>query len=234
MNLDALKNMDVNDLLEKLKGQSHLLKDKKLLTKVGLSVGSILIFLIIYYGFVNPIVEEQKTKIAEMNENQKNITVFGENIIKLNQVIKKLQPEFEKNSKLFHSAEEVEGLYQNISNFAISNGLNIINLKVQEKKPVMKKIQQSQDQSQDQSQEQSQEQQNNQQDPNAPQVEYFQIPVAFEIQGNYLGYLKFRRALSKSNKVINFDSEKITVNDKGGISSKGTLSIVGLPGQYDK
>ena len=230
MNLDALKNMDVNDLLEKLKGQSHLLKDKKLLTKVGLGLGSILIFLIIYYGFVNPLVQEQKIKLAEMNENKNNITTFGENIIKLNQVIKKIQPEFEKNSKLFHSAEEVEGLYQNISNFAISNGLNIINLKVQEKKPVMKKIQQSQDQSQ----EQSQEQQNNQQDPNAPQVEYFKIPVAFEIQGNYLGYLKFRRALSKSNKVINFDNEKITVNDKGGISSKGTLSIVGLPGQYDK
>ena len=230
MNLDALKNMDVNDLLEKLKGQSHLLKDKKLLTKVGLGLGSILIFLIIYYGFVNPLVQEQNIKLAEMNENKNNITTFGENIIKLNQVIKKIQPEFEKNSKLFHSAEEVEGLYQNISNFAISNGLNIINLKVQEKKPVMKKIQQSQDQSQ----EQSQEQQNNQQDPNAPQVEYFQIPVAFEIQGNYLGYLKFRRALSKSNKVINFDNEKITVNDKGGISSKGTLSIVGLPGQYDK
>ena len=230
MNLDALKNMDVNDLLEKLKGQSHLLKDKKLLTKVGFGFGSILIFLIIYYGFVNPLVQEQNIKLAEMNKNKNNITTFGENIIKLNQVIKKIQPEFEKNSKLFHSAEEVEGLYQNISNFAISNGLNIINLKVQEKKPVMKKIQQSQDQSQ----EQSQEQQNNQQDPNAPQVEYFKIPVAFEIQGNYLGYLKFRRALSKSNKVINFDNEKITVNDKGGISSKGTLSIVGLPGQYDK
>ena len=226
MNLDALKNLDVNDLLEKLKGQSHLLKDKKLLTKVCLGFGAILIFLVIYYGFVNPIVEEQKIKIAEMNENQKNISVFGENIIKLNQVIKKLQPEFEKNSKLFHSAAEVEGLYQNISNFAISNGLNIIELKVQEKKPVMKKIQQSQDQ--------SQEQQNNQQDPNAPQVEYYKIPVAFEIQGNYLGYLKFRRALSKSNKVINFDSEKVAINEKGGISSKGILSIVGLPGEYDK
>ena len=37
---------------------------------------------------------------------------------------------------------------------------------------------------------QSQEQQNNQEDPNAPQVEYYKIPVAFEIQGNYLGYLK--------------------------------------------
>ena len=47
MNLDTLKNLDVNDLLEKLKGQSHLLKDKKLLTKIGLGFGAILIFLII-------------------------------------------------------------------------------------------------------------------------------------------------------------------------------------------
>ena len=60
MNLDALKNLDVNDLLEKLKGQSHLLKDKKLLTKIGLGFGAILIFLIIYYGFVNPTVQKQK------------------------------------------------------------------------------------------------------------------------------------------------------------------------------
>ena len=37
---------------------------------------------------------------------------------------------------------------------------------------------------------------------------------------------------SKCN--VNFDSEKVTVNEKGGISSKGTLSIVGLPGEYDK
>ena len=84
----------LNYLLEKLKGQNHLLKDKKILTKIGLGFGAILIFLIIYYGFVNPIVEEQKIKIREMNENQKNISVFGENIIKLNLIIKKLQPEF--------------------------------------------------------------------------------------------------------------------------------------------
>ena len=39
-------------------------------------------------------------------------------------------------------------------------------------------------------------------------VVYFRIPVSFEITGNYLGYLKFRRALAQSNKVINFDLEK--------------------------
>ena len=63
-----------------------------------------------------------------MLENEKQITVLGENIIKLNNRIKEIQPEYDKKSKLFHSQKEVEGLYQNISNFASSNNLNIINL----------------------------------------------------------------------------------------------------------
>ena len=72
MNLESLKNMDVNDLLAKLKSQSDMFKDKKLMIKIGLGFGSILIFLIIYYGFVSPVVKEQQIKIAEMEDNQNN------------------------------------------------------------------------------------------------------------------------------------------------------------------
>ena len=226
MNLESLKNMDVNDLLAKLKGQSDIFKDKKLMIKIGVGLGAILIFLIIYYGFVNPVVKEQKTKIAEMKDYQNKIITFTDNMAELNQLIKKIQPKYEKNSKLFHSAKEVEGLYQNISNFAISNGLNILNLKVQDPVPVARKNQNT-DPNQDP---------NQNQDPNNPNAnaEYYKIPVSFEIQGNYLGYLKYRRALSRSNKVINFDTEKVSVNDNGGITAKGTLSIVGLPDEYNK
>jgi Tfp pilus assembly protein PilO len=226
MNLESLKNMDVNDLLAKLKGQSDIFKDKKLMIKIGVGLGAILIFLIIYYGFVNPVVKEQKIKIAEMEDYQNKIITFTDNMAELNQLIKKIQPEYEKNSKLFHSAKEVEGLYQNISNFAIRNSLNILNLKVQDPVPVARKNQNT-DPNQDP---------NQNQDPNNPNAnaEYYKIPVSFEIQGNYLGYLKYRRALSRSNKVINFDTEKVSVNDNGGITAKGTLSIVGLPDEYNK
>ena len=226
MNLESLKNMDVNDLLAKLKGSSDIFKDKKLMIKIGVGGGAILIFLIIYYGFVSPIVKKQQIKIAEMKDFQNKIVNFTDNMAQLNQLIKKIQPEYDKNSKLFHSAKEVEGLYQNISNFAIANGLNILNLKVQDPVPVARKKQNT-DPNQDP---------NQNQDPNNPSanVEYYKIPVSFEIQGNYLGYLKYRRALSRSNKVINFDTEKVSVNDNGGITAKGTLSIVGLPDEYNK
>ena len=64
---------------------------------------------------------------------------------------------------------------------------------------------------------------------------YYTIPVSFEINGNFLGYIKFKRALSLSNKMLNFDKESIRVIKKdstGAIRVTGTLTIVGLADEY--
>ncbi len=204
-NID-LKNIDVKDLVEKLKN-SDLLKDKKFLTKFGIYFGSIMLFFIVYYAFVSPKVETQKQRINTMLQNEQQTANFKQEIAALKANIEKLQPEYDKKSKLFHSQKEVEGLYQNISDFASANSLNIINLNKESPVPISP-------------------------GKNAKKVAYFKIPVSYEITGNYLGYLKFRRALAKSNKVINFDREQITVVEGAGIKSVGTLSIVGLPDEY--
>ena len=240
MNLDAIKNLDIKDLLSKFKGGGGILDDKKLLVKFGIGFGSILLFLIIYYAFVAPIVKNQEIKINEMNENTNKITEYTENIINLKKLVKKIEPEFIKSSKLFHNKKEVEDLYQNISKFAMSNGLTIINIKKNEPKAVMgKQATQATEINQDNQNQENQENQENQDnqvvnDPNSAKPLYYKIPVSYKIKGNYLGYLKFRRALSKSNKVINFDLETITVEKETGlILSEGTISIVGLPNEYE-
>ena len=234
MNLDAIKNLDIKDLLSKFKGGGGILDDKKLLVKFGIGFGSILLFLIIYYAFVAPIVKNQEIKINEMNDNKDKITEYTENIINLKKLVKKIEPEFIKSSKLFHNKKEVEDLYQNISKFAMSNGLTIINIKKNEPKAVMgKQATQATEINQDN---QNQENQENQvvNDQNSAKPLYYKIPVSYKIKGNYLGYLKFRRALSKSNKVINFDLETITIEKETGlILSEGTISIVGLPDEYE-
>ena len=58
MDLESLKNIDINDLFNKLKSGNF--GDKKLLVKIGVGFGAVLIFLIIYYAFVSPVVSEQK------------------------------------------------------------------------------------------------------------------------------------------------------------------------------
>ena len=229
MDLSSLKNIDINDLVSKLKS-SELLKDKKTLTKFGIVFGSILIFLIVYYFFVSPIVKENKAKLAIMNENKLKIEEFNVNIGKIENAIKEIEPDFNKNSKLFHSKKEVEDLYQNISNFALANGLSIININKGEPTGVEGNEANSTDQSSENSTDQSSE--------NSSEGQgfiYFKIPVGYEIKGNFLGYLKFRRALASSSKVINFDKEEIDVlkDSQGQILSKGTISIVGLPNEYN-
>ena len=42
-------------------------------------------------------------------------------------------------------------------------------------------------------------------------VLYYKIPVNFEITGNFIGYIKFKRAVSLSKKMLNFDKESIKV-----------------------
>ena len=220
MDLASLKNIDLKDIVAKLK--SGEIADKKLLIQFGVGFGAILIFLIGYYAFVSPRVEAQKVQINLMNENKNNIEEFKNNIGILKASVKKLEPEYNKNSKLFHSKKEVEDLYQNISKYALMNGLSITNLKKGEPKGVVGVTPN-----------QSIDPQST--DPQGQQVMYYKIPVEYEIQGNFLSYLKFRRALSKSPKVINFDKEEINVQKEiqGQILSKGTISIVGLPDEYN-
>tara|TARA_B100001057_G_scaffold27123_1_gene24853 strand:+ start:5871 stop:6551 length:681 start_codon:yes stop_codon:yes gene_type:complete len=225
MDLSNLKNIDVNDLFNKLK--SGGLADKKLLIKFGIGFGAVLIFLIIYYIFVSPKIAAQEERIRIMSENSEKIIEFNNNIGKLEKAVKKLKPEYEKNSKLFHSKKEVEDLYQNISKFALLNGLSIISLKKSEPKPVSGQASQA-------STEGNTEQNSSSQNNEGQQVLYFEIPVEYEIRGNFLSYLKFRRALSKSSKVINYDKEEITTltEVQGQILSKSIISIVGLPNEY--
>lgn len=224
MDLADLKNIDVNDLFNKLKSGGF--GDKKLLIKFGIGFGAVLIFLIIYYVFVSPVVTAQEEKLKIMNENKEKIIEFNNNIGTLKGAVTKLEPEYEKNSKLFHSKKEVEDLYQNISKFALLNGLSIVNLKKSEPKAVNGSNQTST--------ENNSEQNSSSENNEGQQVLYYEIPVEYEIRGNFLSYLKFRRALSKSSKVINYNKEEITTlkEIQGQILSKGTISIVGLPNEY--
>ena len=98
-NID-LKNIDVKDLLEKLKN-SDLIKDKKFLTKFGIYFGSIMLFLIVYYAFINPKVEAQKQRIDFMLQNEKQTEVLKQEIILLKAKIKKVQPEYDKKVNFF-------------------------------------------------------------------------------------------------------------------------------------
>ena len=209
-----LKNMTMDDLKQKF---STI--DKKTLMKFGIGFGAIVLFLIIYYAILNPMVNKRQAIYDDKVLKQDEIITFENEIVTIKERIISLTPEFEKTSTLFHSKAEVEDLYNSLSLFAANNGLTISKIEKKDPKPVYK----------DGVAEQAEE------DIQADMVSYYKIPVDYEIKGSFLGFIKFKRAVSKSQKSLNFDKETISVvqNDTtGAIVATGELTIVGLPDDF--
>ena len=227
MDLNELKNLNMQDL----KAKVMAFGDKKTLIKIGISLGSIIVFLIIYYAILNPIVNAKKAKIKDLNTKQEEIIKFNKDIKKTKSKIKKIKPKYENYSTLFHSRSEVEGLYQNLSEFASVNGLVIS--KIEKGKPI--EVSKAEVLNKKKKKKSKKKKKASKKDA-IKNIAYYKIPVKFEIMGNFIGYIKFKRALSLSNKMLNFDNESIKVvqgnNTTGAIKVTGTLTIVGLADDF--
>ena len=210
-----LKNIQMSDIKEKILAAA----DKKTLIKFGIGLGSIILFLVVYYAVLNPLVKDRKAKYEDKLLKQNEINQFENDIATLKARIKKLAPEVKEKSTLFHSKAEVEGLYNSLSRFAGNYGLVISKIEKKKAKPILKKGIANQAEK----------------NIKIKMVSYYKIPVEYEIKGNFLGFIKFKRAVSKSKKMLNFDKETISIvqNDStGAIVVKGTLTIVGLPDEF--
>ena len=217
-----LKNLKIEDLKPLILQYA----DKKTLIKIGISAGALLFFLIIYYAILNPIVNKKKLKLSEMNKMEEETTQFINGINAKKAKIKKLTPRYENYSTLFHSRAEVEGLYETLSYYAGINGLVISKIEKKDIKQVSKAAALAKA---------SGKKAENQKVTKKKDVAYYTIPVTFEINGNFLGYIKFKRALSLSNKMLNFDKESISViqgDSTGAIRVTGILTIVGLTDEF--
>jgi Tfp pilus assembly protein PilO len=209
-----LKNLTVDDLKAKLQAV-----DKKTYIKFGIGFGAIILFLIIYYAILNPIVNEKKAQHQDKILKENEIIEMNNEIITMKTRIKKITPEYENSSALFHSKAEVEDLYSSLSKFAAVNGLVISKIEKQKPKPVSKDGTIIEDLA----------------ELELGSISYYKIPVEYEITGNFLGYIKFKRDISKSKKMLNFDKELISVvqeSTTGAIIATGNLTIVGLPDEF--
>jgi len=225
MNID-LKNLNMEDIKSQV---TKLLADKKTLTKIGIIFGAVVLFLIIYYAILNPMVDKRKAKLDDMNKKKQETEQSINEINSMKARIKKLKPEYDKYSSLFHSKAEVEGLYQTLSEYAGENDLVISRIEKKQIKEVLKA------EALAKADGKKTKKKKKNQVKNIKNVAYYLIPVDFEIDGNFIGYIKFKRALSLSNKMLNFDKESIQVvkgDSTGAIKVKGTLTIVGLPDEF--
>ncbi len=214
-----LKNLKIDDIKAKILSMA----DKKTLIKFGIGIGSIVFFLIIYYSILNPIVQTKKVKLQEMLNKKDEIVKFEKEIKTNKAKIKKIKPDYLKHSTLFHSKAEVEGLYQSLSQHAGINGLVIS--KIEKKDPIAVYTGSGKKKKKKKKKKKSKK-----------NIAYYKIPVNFEIKGSFLGYIKFKRAVSLSRKMLNFDKETVQLvkgDTTGAIVAKGVLTIVGLTNEFN-
>ena len=220
-NID-LKNISLEDIQAKLKKV-----EKKTWIKLGSSLGAIIVFLVIYYGVLNPIVNKKKAQLMDMNTKIEETEQFNNKIIISKKKIKKIKPKYEQYSTLFHTRAEVEGLYQTLSEFAGNNNLIISKIEKKTIKEVTK--------AEAISKATGKKAKGGKAKKGKANLAYYTIPVDFEITGNFIGYIKFKRQLSLSQKMLNFDKEVIRVvqgDTTGAIKVNGTLTIVGLVDEF--
>ena len=224
-NID-LKNIKLEDIQAKLKNV-----EKKTWIKIGTSVGAVVFFLIIFYGVLNPIVNKKKAQLDDMNKKKEETQKFISSINSKKNKIKKIKPRYEQYSTLFHTKAEVEGLYQTLSEFAAANNLVISKIEKKKIKGVSKQAAIAKATGKKTKKKGKSKKAKN----TAKNMAYYTIPVSFEITGNFLGYIRFKRQLSLSQKMLNFDKESIQVvkgNTTGAIKVNGTLTIVGLADEF--
>ena len=67
-----LKNIQMSDIKEKILAAA----DKKTLIKFGIGLGSIILFLVVYYAVLNPLVKDRKAKYEDKLLKQNEINQF--------------------------------------------------------------------------------------------------------------------------------------------------------------
>ena len=224
INID-MKNINIESIKAKIQSI-----DKKILIKFGIGIGSVIVFLIIYYTILSPIVDKKRVQLNDMQKKQTEINEMNKVISSSKVKIKKLTPQYENFSTLFHSKAEVEGLYETLSQFAGINNLIISKIEKGTPKAVSKAAAIAS------TQKSKKKKKTKKVDTTKKQnIAYYRIPVDFQIKGNFLGYIKFKRQVAMSQKMLNFDKETIKVV-KGDTTStvvvNGVLTIVGLPDDF--
>ncbi len=223
-----LKNINLESVKAKIKSI-----DKKILIKFGIGLLSVIVFLIIYYAVLSPIVEKKKAQLDNMQKKQAEITKMNQEIKASKAKIKKLTPRYEQYSTLFHSKAEVEGLYETLSEFAGINNLVISKIEKGKPKPITKA---SAIASTDTKKKKKKRKRKKKADTSVKKnIAYYRIPVNFQIKGNFLGYIKFKRQVAMSQKMLNFDKETIKVikgDTTSTVAVTGVLTIVGLPDEF--
>ena len=190
-------------------------------------IGSYLYFIYLPTAADNRIKEAKIAQIESLEDEILNLALSISNAkIKLTEA----QTRHAKLTTLFHTDQELEDLYRQISLLALSNQLLISKLEKEGEEPVFEEIS---FESVDDNISNNDQTNMDQEETPRQKVAYYEFKVKFEISGNYANYTKFRKSLAEVKKIININKEKIIVlqtkDSRGEVKVEAVLATYRLP-----
>lgn len=191
---------------------------------------------------------EARAKALQVPELKSQIADLEIQLISEEKETKVSEENFKTLTNLFHTEQELEGLYRDISTMALLNRLTVTKIKKGAESAVKQEKTSDQPPSFDPAMDQNQPPMANNEgtnDPNAfvdpaladqetpTKATIYSIPLEVELTGRYLSYVNFRKGLSEISKLVNIDKETIVVSSDelkpGIVKISATLSTYRLP-----
>lgn len=180
---------------------------------VKLAISGVLIFGVLgfYFFYISPTLESQELQINEMADAEvQNHQLAGE-ISELETQVASLKAQHGQDAVRFFKPTELILMNRKLNEFARDANVRMVAMKVNPEEELEKK---------DGGQPFVQ---------NGKVLEFSNIPVTFQIKGDYLNYLAFRAQLAGWEKAVNIKRETITAGQgryTGIVTVAGVLQVV--------
>ena len=182
-----------------------------------LLIGVLFIWLL-YLPYANEI-RQKKQKINKLNSMRNELVQVRKRIKKANKDLGKAKVRYDKLTRLFHTDQELEELYRQISLLSLKHNLQVMKLERGREEPVYDKKTKAK-------------QKRDKKKPDPSKALYVKVVVECEIVGRYPDYINFSSDLGKLKKMVNIENQEIKINDNtktlGMVTIKITLSTYRL------
>jgi Tfp pilus assembly protein PilO len=205
----------------------------------GVVVALILVlYLVLYYFPAKGESDLKEMQVAQIPVLRQEIAMLESELETEKKNLEQARDRYRELTGLFHTQQELEGLYRDISTIALRNGLTITSLNkgeqsaVYQAAPLNINSEIGLDPSMQSQVASPVDPMENLGEENLP-VAYYKIPMSIEMIGGYPRYVLFRKSLAEMKKLVNIDEEKVVVLDDedspGKIKVSATLSTYRLP-----
>lgn len=231
-----LLQMDLSDIVSLIKNSAGGESGKNphlntILIAFGLVLILVMYLILVYFPGQNRL-SEQRFKVAQIDGLRQEIMFLQQAQMQESNNLKESENRYLELSRLFHTEQEFEDLYSQLTTIAFTKGLTITKIEKGAEQTILESDSRGTEaEGEPEFIEEPMFDEMGNEIKVEPKVAFYKIPMVIEISGSYLRYLEFRKSLARIPKLVNIDKEIIELipDSKGQVKISAVLSTFRMP-----